>query len=661
MMKPMVETCVTRLALPSVCTLAVPFACMSDMPRACTIEISSAPTIGGKRGRLSAWSARWGVLFSIAAFPLLALLIGVSWNGSALADEPSLAGELNSDSLSFSQFLMISQDEIEAIEPGSATDGFSEANSAPRASSSDSQAAQSSAELPDPQAGSSASLANEAASDDAFSEDALMLADVIASVYRSYPEILQARQQTGLTSGEALSASGAYDTKFQAYSLSEPTGFYENYRNGLKLARQTWWGGYVEAGYRIGRGYYQPWYKERQTDDAGEFKTSIIQPLLNGRAIDPQRVAVFQARLAQQAVGPSVQLALLNVSLDATTNYWQWVAAGAALRAQRELLELAEKRGEQYEAGVKAGKFAEIDLILNQQLIAERATKVLETERKYRETTFKLGLFLRDESGQPIVASDDWGPQRFPVIQPPPPGNFEADLAAALTRRPEPQILQYQIRGIQLDRQLACNDMLPRFDFVAEASQDMGEPATKSDDKGEFELVIGFTSEVPIQRRKARGKVQSTTAKIAQTNEKLRLVRDKIGVELRTAYNGLALAGQIVEQSEVSLRAVIDTLDRYRFAFERGKIDLIYLNLLETKANETEIKLIEAQQNWFAALAQMQIALGLDPLEQAMVVSSLPPSKLPTSLDLQEFEDKQAEALLQDWQLHNGQPKEDAE
>ncbi|MEO9594847.1 TolC family protein [Rhodopirellula bahusiensis] len=558
----------------------------------------------------------------------------------ARADDPTADAMIESDSLSFKQFLTVAQDDV------------AESATQPSAQPAPEQTLEPLALDADAESG---------VADEATNEDALVLADVIASVYRSYPEILQARQQSGLTNGELLSAHGAYDVKFNAYSLAEPTGYYENYRNGLKLARQTWWGGYVEAGYRIGRGFYQPWYKERQTDDAGEFKASIIQPLLQGRAIDPQRVAVFQASLARQAVGPTVQQALLEVSLDATTNYWQWVAAGSALQAQQELLKLAEERGKQYEAGVEAGKFAEIDLILNQQLIAERSTKVLETERKYRETAFKLGLFLRDDVGRPIVPDDQWIPLRFPAIQPPPPGDFQSDLAAALSRRPEPQILQFQIRGIQLDRQLACNEMLPRLDFIAEASQDMCEPATKSDDKGEFELLIGFTSEVPIQRRKARGKVQSTTAKIAQTNQKLRLVRDKIGVELQTAYNALTLSGQIVEQAEASLRASIDTLDRYRFAFERGKIDLIYLNLLETKANETEIKLIEAQQNWFAALAQMQIALGLDPLEQAMTVSELPPSDLPTSLDLHDIEDAQSKTRLKDWDLHESNARQNAE
>ncbi|PAY15826.1 transporter [Rhodopirellula sp. SM50] len=481
-------------------------------------------------------------------------------------------------------------------------------------------------------------------------EEPLKLADVLASLYRAYPDIQRARQLRPLAGGELLSAYGAYDTKFNAHSLSEPTGYYENYRSGLGVARQTWWGGYLSAGYRIGRGFYQPWYKERQTDDAGEFKISAAQPLLQGRAIDPQRVAVFQASLQQQAAEPRFQQAILSISSEAIEVYWEWVAAGAVLQAQQELLDLAVKRGQQFEVGVEAGKFATINLVLNQQLIAERSALRLKAQQKFQATAFKLGLYLRDESGRPLVPAKSWLPTQFPVIRQQTEFDFNADLAAALGRRPEPQILQYELRQVQWDRRLACNELLPRFDFVTEASQDMGEPATKSDDKGEFELMIGFQSEVPLQRRKARGKIQSTSAKIIQINEKLRLVRDKIATDLQIAQNQLILAQQIVEQSELSLRAALDTLARYQKGFEKGYIDLIYLNLLETKANETEIKLVEAQRDWFTALGAMQIALGLDPLDQAVVVSSLPASEMPgpgNLPDVETFDDQEIERAFQ--------------
>ena len=223
-------------------------------------------------------------------------------------------------------------------------------------------------------------------------------------------------------------------------------------------------------------------------------------------------------------------------------------------------MEDAEQRGEQYELGVSAGKFAPVDLIVNQQLIAERKAKTLASEQKYREASYKLSLYLRDEVGQPLVPDDKWLPDHFPVLRPPQLEPFANSLSLALIQRPEPRLLHIQVRQVELERRLACNQMLPRLDAVAEASQDMGEPTSSKRDKSEFELVVGIRGEVPIQRRKARGKLQSTSAKIAQLNQKLRLLQDKIATELQIARNELQLSAQVVQQSDLSLRAAIESL-----------------------------------------------------------------------------------------------------
>lgn len=485
----------------------------------------------------------------------------------------------------------------------------------------------------------------------------LSVADVVASLYRCYPEIIRAREEFRRTDGELLSTWGEFDLKLKGYTLNEPTGVYENHRHHIGLARRTWWGGYLSAGYRIGRGDFQPWYKERETDKGGEFKLGWVQPLLRGKAIDPQRVALFQASLARQASEPFVQQAILDSARTASETYWKWVMAGNVLRGQRELLTLAETRGKQFEEGLEAGKFAEIDVILNQQLIAERRVKVLESQRKFQAAGFKLALYLRDDACQPMLAAEQWLPTRFPLTARP-EGDLQEDISAALVQRPEPRMLQIEMQQVRLDLQLACNDLLPAVDFVAEASQDVGIPASSSDDKGEFLLVVGLQGEVPIQRRKARGKIQSSNAKISQLQQKLVLQRNKIEAELRTAYNALVLSSDVVDQAEISLRAAIESLSRYRFAYNQGKIDLIYLNLLETKANETEIKLIEAQANWFIALAQMQAALGLDPLEQSVLVSELPISNRPGPGRLPEPRQLDEQRLNQDWQRRNNAPEQ---
>ena len=87
------------------------------------------------------------------------------------------------------------------------------------------------------------------------------------------------------------------------------------------------------------------------------------------------------------------------------------------------------------------------------------------------------------------------------------------------------------------------------------------------------------------------------------------------------------------------------------------KIDLIYLNLLETKANETEIKLIEAQQIWFDQLAAFQAAAGLDPLDQATLLGQLPDSDS-LRVDDAGKRNQDADALDQDWNRRIGNPAE---
>ena len=461
------------------------------------------------------------------------------------------------------------------------------------------------------------------------SADLLALSDVIASVYQAFPVIQQAELQRNVAQGQIVEAYGAFDTKLQGYSLSEALGNFRNYRQGIGVARQTWWGGYLAAGYRIGRGEFEPWYKERETNEGGEFKLAMGVPLLQGRAIDPARVAVFQASLAGQAAEPLIQEAILRYSREAAMLYWDWLAAGAVLRAQLELLELAVERGENYEVGVNAGLFPPVDLVFNRQLIAERRGKYIESQQKFRTTAMKLGIYLRDEAGQPLMPDDLWLPNRFPRIETLPEGDFQADLAAAVSRRPELQSLLIAQRQVRLDQQLAYNNLLPQLDFITEGVQDVGTPSSRLNDKGQFELHVGIQGEVPIQRRKARGKIQSTAAKIAELDQKLRFQRDKIAMELQAAYVSLRLFERVVAQEVDALRASRETLASYRTAFDAGslKVDLIYINLLESKVNENAIKLAESQRNWFAALADMQAALGLDPLDEAMVVSSMPPSQ----------------------------------
>lgn len=453
----------------------------------------------------------------------------------------------------------------------------------------------------------------------------LQLSDVIASTYRAFPLLEIARLQSGVAAGQQISAWGAYDTKLEYYSLSQPVGFYETYRNGIGVARQLWWGGYASAGYAIGRGSFEPWYRERQTDSGGEFKVGLVQPLLQGRAIDPHRVELFQANLQRQAVEPGIQHQVLIASLEASMAYWAWVEIGNVLITQERLLEIAVKRGAQLEKNMKAGWSSRLDVAQNAQLIEERVLKVNETKLKFRDTAFKLSMFLRDEQGTPRLPPPEWLPIDFPTITEIPPGNFEQDFQNAVASRPELLLINLDMQSLRLDLSLARNQTLPNVDMTLRATQDMGLQTSQTNDKEEFQLEAGIIGDVPIQRRKAFGKIQSTQAKLAQVMQKYEFQRNKIGVELQSARNALDIAQQNVVAARELLRLANETLSLFRLEFDNNRRDLFFLLGQEVKVNDSEVKLLEAERDFYIALARMQAALGLDPLEQSTLLTPLLP------------------------------------
>ncbi len=450
--------------------------------------------------------------------------------------------------------------------------------------------------------------------------DRLALSDVIASTYRAFPLIESARLQSVVARGQTTSALGAYDYKLDYYSLNQPVGFYETSRSGVSVARQLWWGGYASAGYRIGRGQFEPWYKERETNKGGEVRVGWIQPLLQGRAIDPMRVELFQSNLNRQGVSPEIQQNILSASLDASRAYWQWVESGNVLIATKRLHDLSLERGQALERKFAAGLGSRQEVAINAQTISERQIKVFDAQQKFKNAAFKLGIFLRDDSGNPMMASADWLPTDFPSIGELPPGDFEADYQSAQMQRPELALVQIEIQKLRWELSLAHNQMLPSVDFTIQGVQNMGDPATPLNDKGEFQLESGIVGNVPVQRRKARGKIDAALAKLQQLEQKRVLQLNKIEVDLRTARNDLEMTRQEVARAQQLVQETTEVLNYFRKAFDAGNRDFLFLLQQEAKVTEAEIRLLDSERDFFSSLATMQAALGLDPLEQSLVL-----------------------------------------
>ncbi|MCY2962654.1 MAG: TolC family protein [Planctomycetota bacterium] len=356
---------------------------------------------------------------------------------------------------------------------------------------------------------------------------------------------------------------------------------------------------------------FEPWYLERQTNDAGEFKAGLSVPFSRNRTIDERRANVWKTTYGRQLVEFEIQAELIDFVQHASYAYWDWVAAGERYRIASTLLDLAAKRNDGIARQVELGDKDPPILQDNRRLIVSREAKKIEAGRKVQDGAAKLSLYYRDVSGKPLLASPDALPE-FPAPGPVVPEQVDADIQMAVERRPELRVLDLMHQQLEVDYAQAHNEFRPAIDGFLAGAQDMGLPTSKKQDKSQFELEAGLVVDVALQRRKSRGKMGAVQGKLAQVSAKRRITQDKIAVEMQQAYIALVAARDRVSRARESQQLADQMAAIERRKFELGDTDLLSVNLREQQAAEAADTLIDTLLEAFRAQADYRAALALD-------------------------------------------------
>ncbi len=275
---------------------------------------------------------------------------------------------------------------------------------------------------------------------------------------------------------------------------------------------------------------------------------------MQNRWIDPNRAELWRAQLETQRVEPEIAAQIILFVRDGSATYWEWVAAGENFRIAEGLLRLANKRTTFLEAQVNEGEKPKIDLVDNRRLIVSREAKQIDARRKLDQTAVKLSLFLRDAIGVPFVPNAG-APPEFPPVDELAADAADRDILAAQLNRPELSELRLVRRQLDVALNQARNETLPELNAGLTGSQDVGEPASALHDKSPFELEAGMVLAVPLERRKAWGKIRQLQGKLAQVQAKTQFTSEKIGAEVAIVRTALIAAASRVERTTESLAA----------------------------------------------------------------------------------------------------------
>ncbi|MCA9220145.1 MAG: TolC family protein, partial [Planctomycetales bacterium] len=247
----------------------------------------------------------------------------------------------------------------------------------------------------------------------------------------------------------------------------------------------------------------------------------------------------------------------------------------------------------------------------NLRAIAKRAAKLIDLKRKVEQSAVKLSLYYRTLQGEPLAPRFDQL-HDFPAPASIDDEQLSRDIALALAQRPELAVLDALQQRVRVDLAEARNDLLPNVDAMVYGSQDMGAPTSSKRDKSPFELEAGVFVDVPLQRRKAHGKIQATQGKLIQLAAKRQYTEDKIRVELQAAYAALVAAYNRLDKARESVRLAEYMADVERRKLEVGESNLLSVALREQYAIEAAEAEVEALLDYFFSRADYDAAMARD-------------------------------------------------
>jgi len=436
------------------------------------------------------------------------------------------------------------------------------------------------------------------------------LVAVVQSVHESYPLVQSAYMETMLAEGNAIEAWGAFDTKLKASTENRVLSYYKTYRQNIALIQPLMGGGEIYGGYRLGRGSFPDWYGDRQTNTGGEFKLGFQQPLVRNRSIDARRAEIWRAEFDIRNAEPEIRAQVISAVEEASIAFWDWVAYGQIYQIGRSALDLAVERNRRIERLVEQGAYDPPVLQDNRRTIALREATLLDEQRLVEQAAVKLSIFFRRFDTTPIIL-DLNSLVDFPKPEPVDPLRLDADIQIALTERPELYAYHLSRRKLEIDLAEARNDLMANVDTFIVSSNDLGNPTSLPDTKTDPELEVGILVDVPLQRRKAKGKIQQVEAKMTQLAFKASLMQDKIAAEVRNVYTGLDAAYLRTEKARQA-RELAEELARIeRRKFELGETDLLTVFLREQSAIEAAESEVKTLREYHVAKARYAAALGM--------------------------------------------------
>ncbi|QLG45665.1 TolC family protein [Costertonia aggregata] len=444
-------------------------------------------------------------------------------------------------------------------------------------------------------------------------QDSLVLKfnEYLGYVKKFHPIAKQAELAISTGQANLMKSRGAFDPKIEVdYERKEFKEFEYWDRLNATFKIPTWYGIELKGNLEQNEGDFIS--RDESVPEDGLYSAGISMSLGRGSWINERMATLRKAKLFREQTKADRDLLVNQILFDASLAYFDWVQAYKDSQVFSNFLQNAQVRFQGIRQSALAGEIAAIDTVEAKIAVQNRALELEQANVRYRNKSLELSNFLWLNDNIPFEIQ----PNVVPDVDIASDVDITLEILGkpldsfTLENHPKLKSLGFKIDGLQVDKRLKTNKLLPKIDveynFLTE-SPELINSLNTDNYKG------GVTFQLPLFLRKERGDLRLAKIKLADAQFEFDNAQIEIRNKVLAIYNELdSFENQnvLIDEIVANYNTLLSAEER-KFSF--GESSLFLINSRESKLIDAVLKQNSVENKFYKAKAKLFNSLAVNP------------------------------------------------
>ncbi|MGB6153831.1 MAG: TolC family protein [Pricia sp.] len=438
--------------------------------------------------------------------------------------------------------------------------------------------------------------------------------EFIGYVKRYHPIAKQAELTIDAAQANLMKSRGGFDPKIEVdYGRKDFKGteYYDRLNATFKVP--VWYGIDVKGNFEQNEG--ENLNPDEEVPNDGLYSAGVSVSLGEGLWMTERMATLKQAKLFREQTAADFDILVNQVLFDASSAYFDWLKAYLDLTIFDDFLNNAQIRFEGIRTSARSGDIAAIDTVEAKIAVQNRRLDLQQAQLDLRKASLQLSNFLWIGDNIPMELQPTTIPDTELIGDIDITLNIEGNPLNSFTLENHPKLKSLRLKrdGLEVDRRLKTNKLLPKIDleynFLTETPEYVNSLGTE-DYKGKI------TFQMPLFLRKERGDLKLAKIKVRDAGLDLDNAEIQIKNDIEAIYaeqEALQSQNSLIVEIVENYQTLLDAEER-KFGF--GESSLFLVNTREVKLIDAQLKRNSLLNKYYLSKAKLFKSLAINPKNQ---------------------------------------------